>query len=340
MKNDVCCNQLHCDPWVASSLLQKSIRRDLPDLAAQAAAKYAAIRGRDVWRRLVTIAYEDVGCGDLEVVNRLVALASDPAEIKRCGGHVAAASQVARELALAPKDRSADYLLSVLRAPFGRYRASAAGGVTGNELHWLSEVAASWAELGVGSWPKAYWSPPPLDAMARAIGDLSDPVVIEPACVAARFTRYPFVLLIPMLAARAKLAQRTIRRDRVPCAGEVLGIPLFGLDVHTRVGRRAVRELPKHSRAVRALLARNAPDRVWYDASANAVFHAESALVGSHLDWELGRELRAGGISADFMALGISRDPGLQLIAAVKDDLPTLNHLRQELFLAHELALR
>lgn len=143
-----------------------------------------------------------------------------------------------------------------------------------------------------------------------------------------------------MLAARAKLAQRTIRRDRVPCAGEVLGIPLFGLDVHTRVGRRAVRELPKHSRAVRALLARNAPDRVWYDASANAVFHAESALVGSHMDWELGRELRAGGISADFMALAISRDTGLQLIAAVKDDLPTLNHLRQELFLAHELALR
>lgn len=51
-------------------------------------------------------------------------------------------------MALAPKDRSADYLLSILRAPFGRYRGSAAGGVTGGELHWLSEVAASWAELG------------------------------------------------------------------------------------------------------------------------------------------------------------------------------------------------
>lgn len=115
---------------------------------------------------------------------------------------------------------------------------------------------------------------------------------------------------------------------------------LFGLDVHTRVGRRAVRELPKHARAVRALLARSAPDRAWYDASANAVFHAESALVGSRLEWELGRELRAGGIRADFMALGISPEAGLQLIAAVKDDLPTLNHLRQELFLAHEFALR
>lgn len=86
MKNEVPFHRLPCDPWVASSLLQKSIRRDLPQLAAQAAAEYAISRGRDVWRRLVTIAYEDVGCGDLDLVNRLVALATDPAEIKRRGG--------------------------------------------------------------------------------------------------------------------------------------------------------------------------------------------------------------------------------------------------------------
>lgn len=340
MRNDVCFHRMRCDAWVASSLLQKSIRRDNPDLAAQAAAEYAISRGRDVWRRLVTIAYEDVGCGDLELVNRLVALASDPAEIKRRGGHGAAAAEMARQMALAPKDRSADYLLSILRAPSRRHRANDARGVTGGELHWLSEVAASWAELGAGSWPKAYWSPPPLDAMARAIGDLSDPMIVEQACAAARFTRYPFVLLIPVLARRAKLAPRVIRHDRVPCDGDVLGIPLFGLDVHTRVGRRAVRELPRHSPSIRAQLARNLPERLWYDACANAVFHAESALIASRLDWDFGQWLRSEGIAADFTVLGISREAGLQLIAAVEKELPTLDGLRTELFMANELALR
>lgn len=86
MKSEAAFHRMACDPWVASSLLQKAIRRDLPQLAAQAAAEYAISRGRDVWRRLVTIAYEDVGCGDLGLINRLVALASDPAEIKRRGG--------------------------------------------------------------------------------------------------------------------------------------------------------------------------------------------------------------------------------------------------------------
>lgn len=340
MKNEIYFHRMPCDPWVASSLLQKSIRRDLPDLAAQAAAKYAAIRGRDVWRRLVTIAYEDVGCGDLEMVNRLVALASDPAEIKRCGGHVAAASQVARQLALAPKDRSADYLLSILRAPFRRFRANSEGGMNPGNLHWLSEVAAYWADLGAAGWPKTYWRPPPRDVMARAAADLADPESVESACLAARFTRYPFVLLIPVLAGRAKLAPRAIRHDRVLCDGDVLGIPLFGLDVHTRVGRRAVRELPKHSPSLRALLARNLPERLWYDACANAVFHAESALIASRLDWDFGQWLRSEGIAADFTVLGISREAGLQLIAAVQKERPTLDGLRTELFMANELALR
>jgi hypothetical protein len=62
------CNPLAISPWVAMSLLQKAIRRGRKDLAFRAAAMLLIGAPEKLWRRLVCIAFEDIGLGDLDTV--------------------------------------------------------------------------------------------------------------------------------------------------------------------------------------------------------------------------------------------------------------------------------
>src|SRR5262245_55169903 len=71
-------NPLPCDRWIASSLLQKSIRRSEPQLALRAAFRLSAFDRSYTWRRLLVIAFEDVGAGDPDAVIETVAIATTP----------------------------------------------------------------------------------------------------------------------------------------------------------------------------------------------------------------------------------------------------------------------
>jgi hypothetical protein len=64
------CKPIDADPWIVSSLLQKSIRRGETEIARCAALTLFKHRGSSVWRRLMVIAFEDVGIGSLDVVTR------------------------------------------------------------------------------------------------------------------------------------------------------------------------------------------------------------------------------------------------------------------------------
>lgn len=64
----------------------------------------------NVWRRLIAIAFEDVGPADIDVALQTVAAAVSPGWRASCGEDRAVVSIVSR-LAAEPKDRSADYLM-------------------------------------------------------------------------------------------------------------------------------------------------------------------------------------------------------------------------------------
>jgi replication-associated recombination protein RarA len=65
---------LRCDRWVASSLVQKAIRRGDVELAKRAAFRLLELDKEAIWRRLVVIAFEDIGAGDVDV---LLGIAAD-----------------------------------------------------------------------------------------------------------------------------------------------------------------------------------------------------------------------------------------------------------------------
>jgi len=73
------------DPWVVSSLLQKSIRRGETGIAQQAALTLFKLKGSAIWRRFMVIAFEDVGIGSLDALTMTVAASSDAAWRKTCG---------------------------------------------------------------------------------------------------------------------------------------------------------------------------------------------------------------------------------------------------------------
>ena len=65
------------DPWLASSLINKAIRRGEHEHALMAAEVLHRHRGKGIWRRLCLIAYEDIGIADLRLVQRVTQLAVD-----------------------------------------------------------------------------------------------------------------------------------------------------------------------------------------------------------------------------------------------------------------------
>lgn len=60
------------DPWVASSLLQKAIRRGEVALAVAAGLRLHQLRGAAIWSRLLLITIEDIGIASPTVLSLVV----------------------------------------------------------------------------------------------------------------------------------------------------------------------------------------------------------------------------------------------------------------------------
>ena len=104
---------LPCDRWLASSALQKAIRRGEVLTAEPALRTLYRHDPRAAWRRLLVIACEDVGIASLPAL----LIAATGGASARAGRErerdEAAALATARALAEAPKDRSSDLLLAI-----------------------------------------------------------------------------------------------------------------------------------------------------------------------------------------------------------------------------------
>ena len=148
------------DPWIISSLLQKSIRRGEIEIARRAALTFFKLKGSAIWRRLTVIAFEDVGIGSPDAVTMIAAAAYDSAWRKDQGSDLTIAVHLAGLLAEVPKDRSADYLCDArdhpMLADFWRAMEKASlesrlSYVRGQALGLPQRAVAALSALGIGS---------------------------------------------------------------------------------------------------------------------------------------------------------------------------------------------
>jgi replication-associated recombination protein RarA len=102
------------DRWLASSVLQKAIRRGDVLIAQRAVRTLYRHDPRSAWHRLVIIAFEDVGIGALGAVSATTRLGANSDARRELGGDEAAALATSEMLAKSPKDRSADLLFAAV----------------------------------------------------------------------------------------------------------------------------------------------------------------------------------------------------------------------------------
>ncbi len=334
---------LRCNRWIASSALQKAIRRGEIAIAQRAAFALHRDDRAAAWRRLIAIAFEDIGPADVDLVVETVAVATSP-EWRAVGGEEAALSVVSR-LATAPKDRSADYLMGVAaehpdqhetRAICGRASITECLSMVVDPSRPLPDRAvAAWFGSGINYPYQHRVGAGDLAGLADAYCRLGVPHDLVAATVlAARRTRQPYAVLVPLVWLEVQRSGLTKVEDTtVPPSGLVAGIPLYALDEHTRLGKRAINTLAKHSPSIRACLQRYVPRRRWIAAAQHAAFYAEGSAVCRRLSWSQSRSLEALGIEAELSTAEVRPDGVEPLIGAIRNSLDELNAIRTQLLL-------
>jgi hypothetical protein len=257
------------DPWVISSLLQKSIRRGETEIAQRAALTFFKLKGTAIWRRLTVIAFEDVGIGSLDAMATTAAAAGDSAWRRNDGGDLKLAAYLTRLLAEAPKDRSADYLCDAkdhpMLADFWRAMENASlksrlSHVQDHALVLPQRAIAAFSALGIGSRGDISRDTAGLETLLTTFRELEVPKELVAATgIAAARTREPITVMVPLIWLAARQGENGVYDCIVPPLVKADDVPLYALDKHTRLGREAIWRFACENDIVRACLARFVP---------------------------------------------------------------------------------
>jgi hypothetical protein len=330
---------LAVDPWVASSLLQKSIRRGDADLAERAAITLHRQRGNGIWRRFLIIAFEDVGVASIETLVETAKACSDPAWRSTLGGDGLALRIVARQLASAAKDRSADYLICASRShpvvedAWRRIKAMSIA----QRLDVLADLSRPLPERAVAAWCASgiEWGderrvgPGDLISLMHVFRELGVPPELTSAThFAVRRTKEPIVIMTPLLwLASSNYAPVRVVDCAVPPVTMIGETPGYAFDKHTSIGKTAIHRLARKNKAVRDALAAFVSPTKLNDAAAIAAFYADGAPVSRRYDWKGSTELERLGVESDLRRAGITLDGIAPLLTIVRHNLVHLNTL-------------
>ncbi|WP_209349481.1 hypothetical protein [Pontixanthobacter sp. CEM42] len=251
--------QMHIpDKWVASSLLQKAIRRGQADFALAAGSFLHQLDPRIVWRRLPLIGWEDVSFGDLDACCNASQLARNKRLRTKLGGDWHTAAWFISRFCGAPKNRITDDLVTVLEhAPSAPAIISQVSKLDDGDLRRLltptdrcilRRAAATWLLCGTDKFPS--------EAMPARSGDLaayfryfardsaaSNLAVIGEA--ASKSTKTIFPALTAMLWEEWSENQSTfeIVKDQLNWNATIGDVPAYAYDGHTAKGSRYLRKL-------------------------------------------------------------------------------------------------
>lgn len=247
------------DRWILASGLQKSCRRGSERLAASFALSLAHHDRRMLWRRLLVIAFEDIGPANPELVQEAVTIFKFPV-MRRELGDTAAAVHLARKMAASVKSR---YLTEMLffadrskEAASTRKCVEKAGNrkllnmMLDPDRQPYERGLAIWALAGSKSYPaQGFQRAGDIELAAEALRQLPAPSDLTEGSVAVmRDMRHPLPLFMPLaweVFEQQKLHLR-VQHERPLSSEEFEGVPAFSIDpLYTRVGGSALRQLQK-----------------------------------------------------------------------------------------------
>ena len=319
------------DPWLLASLLQKAIRRGDVAMARRAAHHLLKIDAQRLWRRLMTVALEDIGIADDEIAAELVAIAALPLARRLVGGNGCAVDVAIKRACAATKDRTGDHFASMenlVAAPAHDDLEAASKDarfavLASSKLAWQRRLRAA----------VLLWDPAHETAQQRkqtfgfvvhAFEHLSVPVHLIAACeaYAARARdRLPIFVLLAWCLWREDGASRATVTHVVSEPEWLDQLPDYAFDpIRTRLGRRAV-----------DLWLRSYLRKPPFDARqiAIALWNAESAVCARTISWPLGRQIEQQAHSADLLKRGLPTERHDEIAAWITSERAALTSARR-----------
>lgn len=339
-----CTASARIDGWLASSLMQKAIRRGETKAALKAGERLLELRGVAAFNRLIVTAFEDIGIGSEAAITFTVAAGTDLQHRRSMGGNEEAMARVIEHLSCAAKDRSADYLIcSAKLHPSLEHTRECVGRMTlKNRIALATDVSAPITERAVAAW---YASGLEWEGERRVgAGDLRGLLgqfrlvgvsesLLNSTAIAARRTKEPIVVMVPVLAsALGHCAAPTSSQPTLPSTAVSKGVPLYAFGHHTRIGKQAIRRFVRECTAVRAVIEKHAPDYKAAAVGEMAVYYADAAPVTPKLVWEHSLELERLGRESDFLSAGAPASSVQEICEVVLANLDRLSLIRAEMF--------
>lgn len=327
---------LDISPWVAMSLLQKALRRGRADLARQAAVTLLRDSPARLWRRLGSIAFEDIGLGSLPTVGLTTAALTGKRFRQSLGGEWAVASVVVDALAEARKSRATDDLFMA--------------------LEWLPELAEAKCEMARESNPRLRLIALTTKSLHRRalallflLGtdrpggklpvrrgepglafDLLDELGVAPTTLAIcreghRKTGEALPPLLALLALENGLRQGTTN-DPMPPEVMIGGAPSWAFDMFTREGKIALSRLLATTAGIADFARTAVPKTQQVGFLGQVLFRVEGGVLANRVGGDLSDRLHA---QLMFETLGVDPGHAVQALDLMRGDIRILNRIRR-----------
>lgn len=293
------------DIYVAASALQKSIRRGDLQTAIESSRRLFTDDEPRFWRRLTTIAFEDIGLGNTKIVSQLVAVAANKRWRLEHGGSWHVAHYLLTRLCASPKDRTTDDLLVVVDLlPSLTMHRRTLGSASSPALARTLEEAMTIEEQATAIWYLMGTRRHRSNTLVQREGDPSavwetfanmfrDETLIEVSRFGAIRGAGLLAAFLPLIE-RWACPQATVEvREPLPQSPRIAGGPSYALDWHTRPGRIAIRWFNQRCKEWGRFLAQHVSRDKWDIATGDTIFRVEGGLVNRRLSWPCGDRIRA-----------------------------------------------
>ena len=330
------------DRWVLASNLQKSIRRGLVPVAVGTASALLAVDPRYLWRRLLVIAYEDLGYGDINRCHDLLKTFRREA-LHRDLGPQRVAQFFAHELAAARKSRALCDALAMLEfsVKLKLYERQAIA-LTADQLlatvcdvkmPVITRMAAMRHICGNGLYANGRYqtlNPPDRELMTRVCTAQGLSEIETTLFRSGQNIAESLNTPIPIIGPMTRTGQQTAQAAAHEFEGKH-GLLYAALDRHTRVGKRCFARLAKEATPVREFFTQH-PALNPVAVIGAGMFIVEGAALDRWLVFDGAEELCADFNHNFLEHAGVPTDEQPELLDLVRSTHEQLNHIR-----GHEL---
>lgn len=324
------------DPSLLPSMWQKAIRRGDESLASEAAIALWGIDREYVWRRIRSIAVEDVSVGNLRLVAQVMAVSSKAALLRRIG-ESRVLLHLTRMLARSPKCRTGCELL-VWRSNFA-YDGHDNDVASTRGLLEAGEDAKEWSRV-VDAWllteshsvrRSGHWKQVNKACPGRRVELLEAIGASEVASyVAMRGGRTDRLNVLVPIVDQLKALSAAISTDaRLRCVSPefIHGYPAFAFCLYSKPGRDALRMTLRSTAWGRRLARMGVSNLV--GALGSLVFYVEGGLCDASLQVAHASRIQLISRASQLGELGLPAESIDELLEDARRDLPVINRYRR-----------